>query len=1295
MSRKRIILLSTTTLVVVAIAFLLYFFTVLRAESSLQSLVKSQSNGKLIFKVKRVNLDIFHLRFDFMQPELRTVDSSNTTSGYHVKADNIFIGIHSLASLFTGKLLIIDSVVVQSPLIKVVKYKEKAGQKQKISLPDEMSKVYESLEKILKVLNLNYLHISNAKFRISDRSQSEIKPLTISNLFLTIDNVSNAADDSKNKFLFADRILFEIYNEDLALPDGHHGIKFKRFWMGTRSRMVKLDSCYIYSKSSNLTAGEFSVFIDSLRIKKLDFNALAKENIIRFDSALCINPEIRLKLNLKEKSPKPKFNFNSKVDSDSIDHKLKKMLGNLDIGYLTVRNANINIVTTKNGKTNVFISKNSNFSFGGLAVSSNLAVPIRLGFLDINVHDYTGYSPDSMYVVKFDDVMVQDNRIRLNNFRIHPSTKNHDPIRKEIKMQSFELDDLDWMALLYENRIIAGHASLIKPEVHMVLPEEEKNKEVKKKVNPFLILDKIKDKVQIGELFVEDGTLKFEIKKGPAFSMDHCYLGIGVTQLLASEDEFRLIDALDTLAFARGNFHNKAMNVSLTDGNYSKHTKSIQLGRIVQGKTDRSQDVVLNNLQLRGIDIKSLDDISVSEISWRKAIVDLQLGSEKSTTTTTKPSTDYKVVVAKISGGPTDFKVKSESIEASTKLNRVSSGEIVIQSGGKPSIKGLMIDGQSINLDQKNKMQGSLSSFYIADNRPSSFSNVLVKMPINGEMASILIPKLTFSADIYHSMNGKISADFIELSKPSISFSPYEGTSPDTAQKQKKTAGLPLLHINRITIDEPGLVNLPASLSAKLQVNPGKSRFELLGINSDGAALKVDSILVSVAQPYFKSDKVQLIPTGKEKIDLRCSALAFQSAGQQSKSKWSFNLNTLKLAGFQLNTMQNDTVRQTITLGSLNLENLQVNDTSLNDTQEFIRKNDRFRISNGTIRLASAKTNLGIYNLSLTKATNSLAMDSMAFSPAPDRESFMKTQDYQATHLQLHTGKISVKNIDFNLLLKDTIVSLQRVSIADLHLLAYKDKRLPFHHGIYKPMLTDLLLNIKPKIQVDSVLLKNGLIEYEEFNTKTQQFGKIKLSKVKGAISKVKTFDPNPYDSLGFNIYARLIDTADLRVKYKQSYADSLSGFHFKLIVNSFNLTALNPILRPFASAELKSGNLDTIRMSAIGRKYIAYGIMKMYYDDLNAQMLSNGDSSAKNVVTKSISFFANRIVHTKNRRGTGDVFAERDSEKGFVNYWVKIVIGGVLTNAGVRTDKKQQRKYKKALNNHDVPPIPDIPVDY
>jgi len=73
----------------------------------------------------------------------------------------------------------------------------------------------------------------------------------------------------------------------------------------------------------------------------------------------------------------------------------------------------------------------------------------------------------------------------------------------------------------------------------------------------------------------------------------------------------------------------------------------------------------------------------------------------------------------------------------------------------------------------------------------------------------------------------------------------------------------------------------------------------------------------------------------------------------------------------------------------------------------------------------------------------------------------------------------------------------------------------------------------------------------------------------------------------------------------------------------------------------------------------------------------------------------ANRIVNNKNIEGSGEVYAERDPEKGFVNYWVKILIGGLFTNTGIRTDSKQEKKYYQSIKKYNIPPIQDIPVDY
>ena len=82
-------------------------------------------------------------------------------------------------------------------------------------------------------------------------------------------------------------------------------------------------------------------------------------------------------------------------------------------------------------------------------------------------------------------------------------------------------------------------------------------------------------------------------------------------------------------------------------------------------------------------------------------------------------------------------------------------------------------------------------------------------------------------------------------------------------------------------------------------------------------------------------------------------------------------------------------------------------------------------------------------------------------------------------------------------------------------------------------------------------------------------------------------------------------------------------------------------------------------------------------------------------IKTKFITFFANSIVRRQRLLGSGEVYAERDPEKGFVNYWVKIFIGGVLTNTGVKSNKKQEKRYESTIKKHQIPSIPNIPVDY
>jgi len=239
-----------------------------------------------------------------------------------------------------------------------------------------------------------------------------------------------------------------------------------------------------------------------------------------------------------------------------VEQNLKKMLGNLDIGYMGVKNANVKVVTVKEKKENIFHTQNSNFSIGKFVVNTDENIPIKLEQFDLDIRNYLGYTPDSLYVVGFEGVRVKDKKIQLINFNINPTVKNKDPHKKVVKMQIFEIDEINWPVLFYEHRILAGHASLIKPELSIVLPKADKNKNINKDENPFAILSKVREKIGINNLYIEEGNVNIRIQNGHALAVTNCYAGIDVNQLLESGNAIRLLDAIDTYSFNKCSLKN-------------------------------------------------------------------------------------------------------------------------------------------------------------------------------------------------------------------------------------------------------------------------------------------------------------------------------------------------------------------------------------------------------------------------------------------------------------------------------------------------------------------------------------------------------------------------------------------------------------------------------------------------------------------------------------------------------------------------------------------------------------------
>jgi hypothetical protein len=251
---------------------------------------------------------------------------------------------------------------------------------------------------------------------------------------------------------------------------------------------------------------------------------------------------------------------------------------------------------------------------------------------------------------------------------------------------------------------------------------------------------------------------------------------------------------------------------------------------------------------------------------------------------------------------------------------------------------------------------------------------------------------------------------------------------------------------------------------------------------------------------------------------------------------------------------------------------------------------------------------------------------------------------------------------------------------------SYRDKRMPRQSGVVRLLPANLLKKIGTHMLADTFNIKNTNIDYEEVNEKTGVAGKITVNRVNGAVTHVRNFDLVEGDSLTIRVSGYLQDTMFTKLQLRESYTDTLGGFLLTGQMGPADITILNPILASLASAELRSGKLDTMSMRVVGREAMAFGEMKMFYHDLKIRVRKPGNR--RTIMTSLTTFLANTIIKNENKNRTGMVFFMRWRDRSAINYLVKIALSGMTSSVGVKRNKKLIRKYEKEIRARNLPPI-------
>jgi hypothetical protein len=392
-------------------------------------------------------------------------------------------------------------------------------------------------------------------------------------------------------------------------------------------------------------------------------------------------------------------------------------------------------------------------------------------------------------------------------------------------------------------------------------------------------------------------------------------------------------------------------------------------------------------------------------------------------------------------------------------------------------------------------------------------------------------------------------------------------------------------------------------------VGKQESSLQITGIKSDGEKLTIAGFNTAMSSFSVATNKLSVSVPVDGKLAIDVSDIRYSPATGDSLATWSVTLDSLSARNVAITTKRNDSIKNDILLQSLDAENLIWNSGEKLGFNGMLAKSKNFRVNNGTVYMVNAKNDVRIKSLAYDNSQQRLSLDSFSVKPVMDRDSFNRMNSWQRIILSLLQGKPRWKVLTRNCILRIRSFMQERYNHRGPYYICIRIKGCPSRMATYRDLPVNRIRQWKKKIQIDSIYLLNADITYEELNDKTNMIGIVQFKRMNALVEGIKTFNYNPTDSFRIRATTWFMDSAYLRFRFSESYEDTLHAFLMHLRLSPFNMPALNPLLGPLVSLNIKNGWMDTMHMSAIGREYVSYGKMRMYYSGLTAQYLNKGNA--------------------------------------------------------------------------------------
>lgn len=1183
--------------------------------------------------------------------------SAPSKSYYDVYLSELRVGNVDLNEAFMSSNVLIDEIVLNDPHFKV--------EQNVISEKDSTASgdLNELIQGILKSFEVQELSVNNGKFTTYSLADTLKNRIDIQKLDFKMINFYLGGDESRkaNQFFYGEDAAMDIEKADLYLSDDVHVIYGDRVSVSSFKDEIVVENIRVEPREDALK-NDLAKYIMRISLPKLaltntNLKRLYNEGVFNIEEMLIQSPKVEIT---------ERRNSEENAERVPVKELLKGYMDELAIGKMDLRDGEVQFKNDKGVRSDDIGFEKFSLLLEKVFLQPNLDTDVRNQFLAeemvLSLDKYRLKLRDNLHEFLADKVLIdsKNSLVLVNNFTLRPENPDSaqailDTYGKtvilDISVPEFRVEGIDLMSAYMDEKLIINRI-LVPSPVASLTRFRKKNGSTftTSTTNQVDSSDDIEDlltsyfsSIQIDSVSFSDGQVQYRNyagKKDLALSEDSLSLSLKgfylERGLEKSSGRTFFSDEID-LKLRKYNFSVAGGNYDVdTDGlRFNSRSKTIEIDNLTLSPSSTINSKIALSLNLpsvsfEGVDIESFlfeNQLELDKLAVDGSTINLEINRDHQ-------KEDMEEVPGQLTEKTLPKSIELVSIGAveatNSKLSlnyRIGENDFEsIQTDFDIGIKGLMLDS--------------------AANARVDIAGLFEEISINLNDFSYALP------DSIHTI--RFSNLYVDNTADETVFSNFQITPSSTSGNP----GSPILSAK---IDELGVRN---NTIRDIQSTGVFDLTQLRLLNP-----KIDVYLDTArkaSKPKSSKDSLKLKNGGLiESILLQDILIDNGDITLHNKESGEIPRMAFHKVNFGLKGLNFDLMNKS---SELSPQFILEKDLSLSlSNYEFYTKDSLNKLKVGNIRYLD----------------NNIIIDSVFFQPAYGSYDFLRKKGYQDDAIDAFVKEVRLEDIDFDAYFINKNLKAHVLRLNGLELNVFRDKRIPLKEGVTKPMPQELMQNAPFDLELDSVIVQNGLVRYQEFAPKAMLPGSIRFEEVNASIAPFvmrKSTEEFPLKSSMLSVTTKLMGEGEVTLNANMFFGAPYP-MDVEVKMGEFDLSLLNNMLASGVFIKVVDGRVTDGKWNFRMNDDVAIGKMNFRYEDLKIEFLDSLTLERGKGKLGLMTFLANVFTKSNNprkflnRRVSSRVYFERDKSKFIFGGWWRATFSGLKGSLGLGQPNVPKRK--------------------